>query len=238
MQGTKTMETEDSILDDFRYGTNVATAHINIRMAFLRKVFAIVTIQLLVTTLVAAVFMFTESIKLFVQQSPGMLMLAAISSLGLIVALMVKRRDSPANMILLALFTFVEAYSVGTIVTFYDKAVVLEAFVLTLAVTFSLTVYTMQSKRDFSSMGAGLYAMLLVLILGGFMQVFFRSDEMEFMLSLGGAILFSCFIVYDIHMLMHKLSPEEYILAAINLYLDIINLFLYILRILSEAQKK
>ena len=69
------------------------------------------------------------------------------------------------------------------------------------------------------------------------MQVFFPSDEMEFLMSLGGALLFSCFIVYDVHMLMHKLSPEEYILAAINLYLDIINLFLYILRILSEARK-
>ena len=48
-----------------------------------------------------------------------------------------------------------EAYSVGTIVTFYDKGVVLQAFVLTLAVTVSLTAYTMQSKRDFSAWGAG-----------------------------------------------------------------------------------
>ena len=40
-------------------------------------------------------------------------------------------------------------------VTFYDKLVVLEAFVLTLGVTVALTIYTLQSKRDFSSWGAG-----------------------------------------------------------------------------------
>ena len=52
-----------------------------------------------------------------------------------------------------------------------------------------------------------------------------------------GAVLFSCFIVFDTYMLIHKLSPEEYILASINLYLDIINLFLEILKILDAMKK-
>ena len=52
-----------------------------------------------------------------------------------------------------------------------------------------------------------------------------------------GAIVFSCFIVFDTHLLIHKLSPEEYIVAAINLYLDIINLFLEILKILDAMKR-
>ena len=52
-----------------------------------------------------------------------------------------------------------------------------------------------------------------------------------------GAMLFSLFIIYDTHMLMRRLSAEEYIFAAINLYLDILNLFLHILRILSRDRK-
>lgn len=59
---------------------------------------------------------------------------------------------------------------------------------------------------------------------------------LHFGISLIGAILFCVFIVVDTHLLMSKLSPEEYILAAINLYLDILNLFLYILRILGERK--
>ena len=53
-----------------------------------------------------------------------------------------------------------------------------------------------------------------------------------------GALLFCRFIIYDTHSLMHRLSPEEYVLAAINLYLDIINLFLHLLRVLEAANKK
>lgn len=71
-----------------------------------------------------------------------------------------------------------------------------------------------------------------------FSQIFINSKEFEFVISLGGALLFSGFIIFDTHMIMHKLSPEEYILASVNLYLDIINLFLYILRILEAAKHK
>ena len=57
------------------------------------------------------------------------------------------------------------------------------------------------------------------------------------MFLLLGAALFSLFIIYDTHMLMRRLSAEEYIFAAINLYLDILNLFLHILRILGNDRK-
>jgi len=49
-----------------------------------------------------------------------------------------------------------------------------------------------------------------------------------------GALLFAGFIIFDTHMMMQKLSPEEYILGAINLYLDILNLFLEILKLMGK----
>lgn len=69
------------------------------------------------------------------------------------------------------------------------------------------------------------------------LQLFFWSQTLEFVLSIGGALLFCGFIIFDTHIIMHKLSTEEYILASINLYLDFINLFIYILRILQAARK-
>ncbi|XP_074646857.1 protein lifeguard 4-like [Tubulanus polymorphus] len=226
-----------SIVDDFMYGSNVAQCHIYIRMGFLRKVYGILSVQLLVTTLVGAFFMFCEPVKNFVQHSQLPLMSAMLLTFVLIFALMLKRNETPTNYILLAAFTLAESYLIGTIVTFYDKVIVLEAFVLTLAVTSALTVYTLQSKKDFSSWGAGLFAVLWVLILAGLIQMFFPHNKMlELGLSIGGAVLFSLFIIFDTNMMMHKLSPEEYICAAINLYLDILNLFLYILRILQASR--
>ena len=69
------------------------------------------------------------------------------------------------------------------------------------------------------------------------LQMFLWSQTLEFVLSIGGALLFCGFIIFDTHIIMHKLSAEEYILASINLYLDFINLFIYILRILQSARK-
>lgn len=60
---------------------------------------------------------------------------------------------------------------------------------------------------------------------------------MDFVLTVGGALIFCGFIIFDTHMIMHKVSTEEYIMASINLYLDFINLFLYILRLLQAMKK-
>merc|ERR1712113_338731 len=137
----------------------------------------------------------------------------------------------------LAAFTVVEAFTVGVLVAHYDTAVVLQAFFLT-ATVIGLTLYTFQSKRDFSGWGAGLMSGLWILILGGIMFMFVGGEVKQMAFAVGGALLFSGFIIFDTHMIMTRVSPEEYVIATIELYLDIINLFIQILKILSELNRK
>ncbi|XP_051544023.1 protein lifeguard 4-like [Myxocyprinus asiaticus] len=226
-----------SIEDDFNYGTNVATASVQIRMDFLRKVYTILSLQITVTTAVSALFMLCNPIKTFVHESPILVLISAIGSLILLLALAVYRHQHPINLYLLFGFTLLESMSVATAVTFYEYTIVLQAFVLTSAVFLCLTAYTFQSKRDFSKLGASLFAGLWILIIASFMRLFFYNDTMELVFAGAGALLFCGFIIFDTHVLMHKLSPEEHVLASINLYLDIVNLFLYILRILDSMKK-
>lgn len=228
---------QSSILDDFCYNNNVSKANVYVRLGFLRKVYGILSIQLFATTMIAAFGMFTPAVKLYISQNHWMMTGAFLLSMALLLALMVKRRETPTNYFLLMGFTIVQAFTIAVVVSFYDQMAVLQAFLLTLGVTGGLTLYTFQSKRDFSTWGAGLYAFLMVLLLGSLLQFFLTSSHLEFVLSLGGAVLFSFFIIFDTHMLMHRVSPEEYILATIELYLDIINLFLHILRIIGEARR-
>ena len=75
-----------------------------------------------------------------------------------------------------------------------------------------------------------------VVLTADLLQVIFPGDLLERALGAGGALLFSSFIVVDTQMMLSKLSPEEYMMAAINLYLDIINLFLHLLRLLGERK--
>lgn len=83
-----------------------------------------------------------------------------------------------------------------------------------------------------------LFCGLMVLMLGGFMAAFVSpSSSFQLVFAIGGAILFSLFVIVDTQLMMHHLSPEEYITATIQLYLDFINLFLYILRALQYTNQ-
>lgn len=203
-------------------------------MSFLRKVFGILTSQLVLTVLVAGACLALPPVKTFVMLSPAISIGLLLLSLGVLFALIFKRHESPTNFYLLAAFTFLESLSIGTLVTFYDVDLVLKAFFITTAVFVGLTLYTMQSKYDFSTWGASLFSFLWILIIGGIVQIFVWDETFNFVISIGGALLFCGFIMFDVHMIMHKLSPEEYILASVNLYLDFLNLFIYILRILQH----
>ncbi|XP_067685249.1 protein lifeguard 4-like [Haliotis asinina] len=227
---------KESIVDDFMYGSNVASAHVYIRMGFLRKVYGILTTQILLTVIVSALFMSNEGVQKYIHSNQWMMTVSLFGTFIVIFALMWKRHETPTNYILLGVFTLLEAYTIGVIVTFYTVSSVIEAFVLTLGVFVVLTLYTLQSKRDFSAWGASLFSFLWILILAGFMQILFPSVMMDKAIAVGGALLFSLFIIFDTHLLMHKLSAEEYIVAAVNLYLDIINLFLHLLRLFGERK--
>jgi FtsH-binding integral membrane protein len=238
IEGGSDLEEGGGLKNDFGFNNNVAGASKQIRLGFMRKVYGLLSIQLSITTLIGAALILTPGVKEMVQANSWMLFPAFILSFGLLIALQVKRKVHPTNLILLAAFTVVEAYTVGVLVTFFDKLVVVQAFFLTAAVVVGLTAFTFQTKRDFSNMGAALFTGLIVLIMGGFLQLFVGGEIMETALAVGGALLFSLFIIYDTQMIMTRVSPEEYIMATIQLYLDIINLFIEILKILEKVNRK
>lgn len=225
-----------SIVDDFMYGSNVATSHVSIRLGFLRKVYGILSAQLAFTTLVGAVIMYS-GVSEIVKNNPSIMFINMMVTLTILVCLMAKRKEYPLNFYLLAAFTFFQSFAVGTIASFYDTWTVIQAFFLTTVIVVCLTMYTMQSTRDFSSMGALLFSGLILLIVGGLIQIFVQSSLLHFSLSIMGAFLFSAFIIFDTQMIMKTLNAEEYIVGVINLYLDIVNLFIEILKILDSMKR-
>lgn len=216
---------------------SVWQAEVALRLSFLRKVYGILSAQLILTVIIAGACIAVPPLKGFVQASPALSIVLCILTFILLIALIIKKEETPTNFYLLFAFTVTEGLSLGIVVTFYDVDLVLKSLLITTVVFLSLTAYTMQSKYDFSTWGASLFAFLWILIIGGIIQMFLWSEAFEFVLSIGGALIFCGFIIFDTHMIMHKLSPEEYIMASVNLYLDFINLFLYILRIMQAARK-
>jgi FtsH-binding integral membrane protein len=148
-----------------------------------------------------------------------------------------KRKSYPTNFIFLAGFTALEAYSIAVVTSFYDSKIVLQAVVLTAGIFIALTIFACQTKYDFTSWMPYLFGGLWALILFGFMAMFFPHNNMvELGYSGIAALIFSAYILVDTQLIMRHYHPEEEIAAAISLYLDIINLFLAILRILNSQQ--
>jgi len=212
-----------------------------IRSGFIKRVYGILSIQLLFTVASSAFFMFHQPTRAFVLHTPSIMMTAAFLPFGFLLGLHCYKNSHPTNVFLLGGFTMAISYTTGVICAAYYQhglgLVVLQALVLTAAVFISLTTYVHISKKDFSFLGAGLFASLWILIFWGMLNWFFDfglGGRMIF--SLVGALIFVGYILYDTSMIIHHYGPDDAIIAAIALYLDLVNLFLYLLEILKMLQ--
>ncbi|KAF9677632.1 hypothetical protein SADUNF_Sadunf08G0127800 [Salix dunnii] len=213
-----------------------------LRWAFIRKVYVILALQLLLTVGVAATVVFVRPIPNFIlHTTPGLAIYIVFLVLTLILLwpLHVYSKRHPWNYFFMALFTICIAFAVGLSCALTKGRIVLEAAILTSVVVIGLTLYTFwASKRgqDFSFLGPFLFSAVLVLIVFGLIQFLFPFGKWSLMIyGCLGAIVFSGFIVYDTGNLIKRFSYDEYISAAINLYLDIINLFLALLNIFNAV---
>ncbi|KAH8725469.1 inhibitor of apoptosis-promoting Bax1-domain-containing protein [Phaeosphaeriaceae sp. PMI808] len=226
---------DDNIPDDFKFGGVVAEATLDIRMAFVRKVYAILTVQLLATAAVSYVSMISPTYKNWIQSHQWMMWVSMLGTFVFLGLTFWKRKSYPTNLLFLAGFTAMEAYSISVIVSYTDSKIVVEAVIFTFGIFVALSLFACQSKYDFTSWMPYLFGALWVAILFGFMSMFFPySSKLELGYGIVTALIFSGYILVDTQMIMRHYHVEEEIAAAISLYLDIINLFLAILRILNS----
>lgn len=217
---------------------------VRIRHGFIRKTYSIVSLQMLITTAITATVIFVDDVKHFFYANVWVLyvLMAATFVIMLVLACCESvARSYPINMILLAVFTVCESFIVGAISSVYDTTTVLIAVGITAVVVLGITIFAFQTKIDFTGMGIYLFVASLVLLVFGIFAIFIRTKIMQIVYAALGALLFSFYLVFDTQMMLggkHKysISPEDYIMAALNLYIDIINLFLMILRLVGAAR--
>ncbi|XP_034016350.1 glutamate receptor, ionotropic, N-methyl D-aspartate-associated protein 1a (glutamate binding) [Thalassophryne amazonica] len=224
--------------------TNSGFEDKSVRQAFIRKVFLVLTAQLLVTFSFVAVFTFVDDTKRFVRLNPWTYYVSyAVFFVSLIVLSCCGdfRRKHPWNLVALSILTLSLSYMVGMIASFYNTETVIMAVGITAVVCFTVVLFSLQSKYDFTSCHGVLFVCLIVLLLFSILCIFIRHKILHIVYASLGALLFTCFLAVDTQLLLGNkklsLSPEEYIFAALNLYTDIINIFLYILAIVGRSRE-
>ncbi|KAJ1675374.1 hypothetical protein EV182_001399, partial [Spiromyces aspiralis] len=114
--------------------------------------------------------------------------------------------------------------------------VVLQALLLTVILFVSLTLFTFQSKYDFTKLGPILFFALLGLITVSIINIFLPfGNTFRIVIATIAVFIFCGLIIYDTHIIINYLYPDQYVDACISLYLDFVNLFLNLLQILSAS---
>ncbi|XP_064463762.1 protein lifeguard 1-like isoform X2 [Ornithodoros turicata] len=205
-----------------------------IRRAFVRKVYLILSVQLLMTCAVISLTVFEPHTNEWVKRNPGFGMLSLLLSFFILIPVQCccpdVLRSFPCNFIILFLFTATFATATAFTTAAYDTHEVLLAAAIT--------------GIDFTALNGIMFCFLITLLLFGILVIFLGKTFpiLRLVYSCLGALLFSVYIIVDTQLIMGgerklQISPEDYITACLMLYLDVINLFLHILQIIREVQK-
>ena len=214
---------------------------------FLYKVYGIISVQLLITLIVILIFQ-NESINNYFKNRPTLTgFLDFISSIGFIATLIVLilkkdlSKQVPYNYISLFIMTFFLSIMCAFFSLSFTKDSVVFCIVLTLISSVAISIYAY-----YSTINWGIVLALIIVALSqciGFLFMLFllRNSFLEKVLCFLGTLLFGVYLVYDTQVIMKKFGEtygvDDYIYAAIQLYLDIINLFMAILSIFGKNRK-
>ena len=160
-----------------------------------------------------------------------------ILEIALIFGLNFAKNKPGLALIMLFAFTFVTGLTITPLLSAVlqmpgGAGIVTNAFLMTTAAFGGLSLFAVSSSRDFTSMGKILMIALIVVIVGGIVNIFMHSPLLQLVIAGVSAILFSFFILYDTQNVVRG-NYDSPVTAAAALYLDFLNLFISLLQILG-----
>ena len=146
----------------------------------------------------------------------------------------------PQNIGLVFLFTFVMGVMVSPVIFVMNArqpGVVGQAGLLTLSTFGVLTLYAWISRRDFSAWGGFFVVGLWVVIGTSLLNLFFQNQTANLWIAGATVLVFSGLLVFDTWRLRNVYGPDDYVPAAVAIYLDLLNMFLAILQLLGGSRR-
>lgn len=212
------------------------------RKSFIVKVYSILYIQLLLTSFYIGLCHYFDSIQKFLISDIGLdIFFLTFMSMFIITCMIYCNpeifKEKPYNWYGLIIFTLLMIYNIGIITTFIPTNVLLLSGISTIGIFSGLTLYAVQSEIDYTVKGNILLILTLGVIIYGISLNLINLELNNIIYGIITSCLFSFYIVYDTQQIVggnnRKITytKDDFVLASINLYLDIINLFLSITNI-------
>ena len=213
-------------------------------MTFLNQVYAWMASGLLITAVVAYVVANSMELLLFSFQYRWILFIAQLG-LVFVLAGRINTLSHSAATGMFLIYSALMGMTLSGILVIYTSESIASVFVITAGTFGAMSLYGYTTKRDLSGMGSMLFMALLGIIIASFVNFFLRSEGLMWLLTYAGVFIFVALTAYDTQKL--KKMAEQFagdeeatkkfaIFGALTLYLDFLNLFLYLLRIFGKRR--
>lgn len=212
--------------------------------SFFTKIYSLVGMGIGLSALVAALMttVFRDNMVAIMTNAPWLYMAAGFIELALVfVASSSARKNSPAALPIFLTYSALNGFTLSFIIAQYTGATVLSAFLSSALLFFVMALIGRVTNKDLSGMRKALMAALIGIVLASLVNIFLGSSGMSFMISIISVVIFSGLIAYDNQMIKNvyyqtggRVQDGWAISMALSLYLDFINLFLNLLRILGR----
>ena len=236
--------------NELNYGTMTRERELSMSEAFpilMRKVYVWMTLALVITGATAY----------GVATSPGLMMTIAtnrllfwgliIAEFGLVVAISaaINKLSLTTATLLFILYSVINGATLSFIFAIYTMSSIASVFFITAGTFAVMAVIGYTTKKDLTSMGKILFMALIGIIIATVVNIFLKSTGLEMIVSYLGVLIFVGLTAYDSQKIKQMLltAPDAgegaqklALLGALSLYLDFVNLFIYLLRIFGRRE--
>ncbi|MBP1539816.1 MAG: Bax inhibitor-1/YccA family protein [Prevotella sp.] len=215
--------------------------------ALMRKVYVWMALALAITGVTAFGVANSPNIMIAIYSNRAVFWGLIIAELALVfvVSGMINRLSLTTATLLFTLYSVLNGVVLSSIFVIYSGTSIAKVFFITAGTFAAMAVYGYTTKRDLSTMGRLMFMGLIGLIIASIVNLFIKSSGLDLILSYIGVIVFVGLTAWDTQKIKQMLAMQEDIdegaqkialVGALSLYLDFINLFLYLLRIFGGSR--
>ncbi|MBQ5972234.1 MAG: Bax inhibitor-1/YccA family protein [Prevotella sp.] len=215
--------------------------------ALMRKVYVWMALALAITGVTAYGVANSPNIMVAIFSNRLLFWGLIIAELALvfIVSGMINRLSLTTATLLFTLYSVLNGVVLSSIFVVYSGTSIAKVFFITAGTFLAMAVYGYTTKRDLSSVGKLMFMGLIGLIIASIVNLFIKSSGLDLILSYIGVIVFVGLTAWDTQKIKQMLATQEDIdegaqkialVGALSLYLDFVNLFLYLLRIFGGSR--
>ena len=211
----------------------------------MKRVYLKMFLAMIVTAVTSFVCMNVPAVFFTLMNNSGLYFGLLIAEVVLVFVLAgaLNKLSSPVASLIFYVYSILNGVVLSAILAAYTASSVFSTFVITAAVFGTMTVYGYVTKSDLSRVGTFLFMALIGLIICTIVNIFMKSSTMEWIISFAGVVIFIGLTAWDTQKIKQMAAITDgsqagklATIGALSLYLDFVNLFLYLLRFFGNRE--